>query len=270
MMDSRFTSIHNLGHYLAYIWQYRGMLRQMVGKDFKGRFKNTIFGYFWHLLNPLSQIVIYLLIFTVIFGRDVPNYWVYVSTGMFAFSFFMTSTAGSSNCIVNNSNVVTKMAMAREIIPISKVLMNLITLSISYCLLLLLMAIFGVEITVNILWVPVIVALLLVFSLGMVLLLCSVTVYVRDIANIVGILFGCLMFAIPIMYLAETRSTPMMEVFWSINPLYYYIEIIHDVFFWGNPPDMYMVCVCILSSIVMFAVGLYVFKKLERGFAERL
>lgn len=245
-------------------------MKQLIKKDFKGRFSNTILGYFWHLLNPLSQIVIYYLIFTVIFGRDIPNYWAYVSTGMFMFTFFLSSSAGISNCLINNSSMITKMAMAREIIPISKVITNLITLSISYVLLTILMIVTGVGITINILWAPLLIILLALFSLGLGLLLSSITVYVRDVANAANILFGCMMFAVPIFYMASTRSTPMMELFWSVNPLYYFVETIHDILYWGVAPDLIMVGACLLSAFLMIVIGLFVFKKLEKGFAERM
>lgn len=270
MMESKIGPINKLGNYFAYIWQYRFIMKQLIKKDFKGRFSNTILGYFWHLLNPLSQIVIYYLIFTVIFGRDIPNYWAYVSTGMFMFTFFLSSSAGISNCLINNSSMITKMAMAREIIPISKVITNLITLSISYVLLTILMIVTGVGITINILWAPLLIILLALFSLGLGLLLSSITVYVRDVANAANILFGCMMFAVPIFYMASTRSTPMMELFWSVNPLYYFVETIHDILYWGVAPDLIMVGACLLSAFLMIVIGLFVFKKLEKGFAERM
>ena len=270
MMDSRIDPIRRVGHYFAYLWQYRGIFKQLVEKEFKGKFKNTILGYFWHVLNPLTQIAVYLVIFTIIFGKDVPNYWVYVSTGMFIFTFFISSTAYGGNCIIANSSLVTKMAMAREMIVISKVTTHLITLSISYVLLAFLMIIMGVGITVNILWVPLIVFLMIFFNIGLCLFISSVSVYVRDIANVITTLFSLLMFALPIVYLAELRSTPAMELFWFYNPLYHYINAIHDTFYYGVSPDLVDLIICLVSAFVSLIVGLFVFKKLERGFAERL
>ena len=242
----------------------------MVSKEFKGRFKNTILGYFWHLLNPLSQIFIYLLIFTVIFGNGIPNYWVYISCGMFAFSFFQSTTSGSSTCIIINANLVTKMAIAKEIIVISKMISNLLTLTISYCLLFILMIISGANITLNILWTPIIIILLSVFSLGVSFVLCSITVYVRDISNAANILFGCLLFALPIIYTTSVRSNDLLKIVWHADPLFYYIESIHDVFYSGVAINLSYLAICIVSSFLMLIVGLVIFKQLERGFAERL
>ncbi len=270
LMDSNIPCVHKLGHYLAYLWRYRNIFCTMVRNDLKGRFKYTILGYFWHLINPLSQIIIYYLIFTVIFGRDIPNYWVYISTGMFAFTFFISSVPGSSSCLVNNSRMITKIAIAREIIVLSRVTVSLITLAISYVILFLLMIITGVTVGLSILFVPIISVLLAMFCAGCSLILSSVVVYVRDVGNAASILCGCLMFALSIMYLAEQRSTPAMELFWSINPLYYYIETIHDAFYWGVTPDLFQMAVCTVVAIVAFTFGLIIFKRLESGLAERL
>jgi ABC-type polysaccharide/polyol phosphate export permease len=214
--------------------------------------------------------VIYYLIFTVIFGRDIPNYWVYICTGMFAFSFFLQSSAGCCNAIVGNTRMVTKMAMARELLVAYKVTTNLITLSISYILLAILILITGVGVTVYILYVPLIVIMLTVFCTGMAFALSAITVYLRDVANATNILFGCMLFALPILYIASQRASDFIELFWAVNPMYYFIETIHDAFYWGVAPDLFQIGVCALVAIVTFIFGLGIFKKLEPGFAERL
>lgn len=259
-----------LHKYIAYLIQYRLFYLMLVKTEYKGKFKSTVLGYFWHLLNPLSQIIIYYLIFTVIFGRGIPNYWAYVSTGMFAFTFFLTSTSGLSNIIIGNTKIVTKMAMPREILVFSKVSVNLITLSISYIILLILMLFFGVKLTIYVVELPIIIVSLVLFSTGIGLILSSITVYLRDVANAANIVFGCMMFAVPVFYLAKDRSTPLMELFWSINPLYHYIEAIHNVFYWGIPMDVQQLFVCLTISPLIFIIGLIIFKKIEKGFAERL
>ncbi len=256
--------------YVQYLWQYRSIYKVLTSNELKGKFKYTFLGYLWHLLNPLSQIIIYLLIFTVIFGQGIPQYWVYVSSGMFTFSFMMSCVSGGCNSIISNSRLITKMAMAREVIVFSKVTVNLVTLAISYGLLIAIMIVTGTIITWNILYLPIIVTLLTLFCTGLTLALSAITVYIRDISNATSILMGCMMFAIPIMYLKNQRSTPMMELFWSINPFYYYIESIHNIIYWGISPDIVHMIVGIIVAPLSFAIGLFIFKKLEGGFAERL
>lgn len=270
MKSSKLHCINRVENYFAYLWQFRSIFSVTTSKDLKGRFKYTFLGYFWHLINPLSQIIIYLLIFTVIFGKGIPNYWVYVSSGMFAYSFFTSCASSGSNTIVSNSRMITKMAMAREILVFSKVTVNLITTLISYGLLTIIMILSGVGASIHMMLLPVILAIYTLFCTGLMLALSSIVVYIRDVANAIGIIVGCMVFAIPIMYMAEQRSTPAMELFWSINPLYYFMEVIHDIVYWKIWPDTTYITICLIVSIITFLIGLFIFKKLERGFAERL
>ena len=258
------------GSYFSYLWQYRNTFKMMVKRDFQGKFKNTILGYFWHLLNPLSQILMYLVIFTVIFGRDVPNYWVYLSTGMFAFSFFSNCARSGCSIIIRNSNTVTKMTFPRELFTLVDVTSGLITLVISYVLLTALMLIAGVSLSLNILYIPVIVLMLAIFTAGISYALSALTVYVRDLSSAVGIILTCLMFSVPIFYMASGFSNSGLEVIWLYNPLYYFVEAIHASFYYGAPVPLSWICICLFVSLIVFIVGFVVFKKLEPGFAERL
>lgn len=270
MMDSKRPFISRLGHYAAYLLQYRGMLRSMAEKEFKGRFKYTALGYGWHLITPVFLIAVYYLIFSTIFSRDIPNYWAYISTGMFAFTFMSTCISGGCNCIVQNSGLVTKVSFPREILIFSKVLSALTTLVISYCIVAVLMLVTGVGLSWSFLFVPLIIVILVPFLTGLALLLSALTVYYRDISNAVGLVMGVMMFALPVVYVVGNMSDAFPSIIWYVNPLFYFIECIHDSFYWGVIPDLTYLLICIVCSAVMFAVGLYAFKRLERGFAERL
>jgi len=270
MMESKNSYISRLGNYLAYLWQYRTVVKTSVDKEFKGRFKYTALGYGWHVLNPLSQIVIYYVIFTVIFGRDIPNYWLYISSGMFGFVFCQSCITGGAGAIVGNAKMVTKLAFARETLIITKVITNLITLSISYVLLIIITAFAGLGPTINILYLPIIIVLMAMFSAGLGFMFSAIVVYFRDLQNAIQIIMGCMMFAIPVIYMASTRSSPLMELLWSINPLYYYVESIHNVLYYGIAPDGMFLLIGFIAAVATLIAGLYVFKRLENGFAERL
>ena len=108
------------------------------------------------------------------------------------------------------------------------------------------------------------------FSAGLGFLFSAVVVYFRDLQNAIMIIMGAMMFAVPVIYLASTRSSPLMDFIWSINPLYYYVESIHNVMYYGIPPDGMFMLIGFVAAAVTLVVGLYVFKRLESGFAERL
>ena len=269
-MGSSNTWLSQLGHYAAYLIQYSPLLHSMVSNELKGKLKYTTLGYIWHLINPLTLIVIYYTIFTVIFGKDVRDYWVYVSAGMFAFSFMQSCIFSGSSCIINNKNLVTKMAFPRELLIFSKIIATSITLVVSYVLLTILMVASGVYISWTIIYMPLIVILMSVFTAGLVLMIASISVYVRDLPYAVHLIMGCLMFAIPIMYLPSQRYTPLMDYIWHANPFYYYIEAIHACFYWGTIPSQLDLVMCFVFTSLFFIIGMIVFKKLEKKFAERL
>lgn len=270
MMRSNVSLIHHFGHYLAYLIQYSTLYRSLVSHELKGRFKYTALGYFWHLLNPLFQITVYFVIFTVIFGRDIENYWIYVSTGMFAYSMASSLIVTGTNVIVSNKRMVTKMAFPREILIFSKATVSVITLTISYSLLLMMMIFTGLSLSLNLLWVPLIVLMMAFFAMGITLITSALNVYVRDIHNAVSIIMGCMMFSVPVFYLSSLMTNTIVEFIWHINPLFYYIESIHNVMYWGISPDPNYLAIGLCCSVVVFVVGLFIFKKMERGFAERL
>ena len=270
MMSSSNGTIQRMGRYMDYLLSYRSLLLSMVKKSFKGKFRYTALGYAWHVINPLFQIAVYYVVFTVVFGRDIPNYWVYISTGMFMYSFAASCIKGGCDCIVKNAKTVTKLSFARETLVVSNVLTNLITLTITYLVLAVLMVVSGVGLTWNVLYVPVIIAILTVFLTGLAFLLSAVTVYYRDVSNAVGVVMGCLIFAMPVIYMASQIQSDIVELIWHINPLFYFVESIHNSFYYGIAPDAMYMAICVLCAVVMLIAGLYVFKKLERGFAERL
>ena len=270
LMHSPHKRISQFGNYLANLLQFRPLLHSMILQDLSGKFKYTVLGLFWHLLNPLTQVVIYYLIFTVIFGKDVPNYWVYIATGMFAYNMMNSCMSGGCSCILGQKNLVTKLSFPREIIVFSKVVVSLVSLIIAYVILTVLMIVSGVGVTEYILLLPIVVVLLTIFCAGMCLLFSSITVYFRDLSNITVIVMGLMVFALPIIYLSSQRYSPMMDLVWHLNPLFYFIETIHDVFYWGIFPNSFNLIMCLLLAPITFVMGLVIFKKLERGFAERL
>ena len=270
MCESNSSLIHKFGAYIGNIASYKPLLFLLIAKEFKGRFKYTYLGYLWHIINPLIQITIYYLMFTVLFGRDIPNYWIYVSSGMFAFGFINSCISGSTGLLITNKNMITKIAFPKEILFFAKVINALISLSISYCILIALMVITSNPPQLTILLLPVMVILLSIFCIGIAFIVSSLTVYLRDVQNLVSIIMGYMLFAIPIFYVVASRSSNFMNIIWGINPLFYFIESIHNVLYYGIIPSTSYLVVCIVSPIVAIILGLIIFKNLERGFTERL
>ena len=219
---------------------------------------------------PVILIVIYLLVFQTIFGRDIEDYWAYLSVGVFSFNFFLQSATAGMNAVIGNKNMVTKLHFPREKIVFATVVNNLITFVISYIILVIVMVVAGVSINaVLLLMVPVLIVIEAVFITGIVFALSAACVYSHDLMYALGRIMPLTMFITPIFYLPDIDNSVLQTIL-LINPLTYYVECFHDVIYWGTVPDVEYVLVCFLFAILSLMAGFIVFKKLEKVFAERL
>lgn len=269
MKASENSVIHKIGCYFSWLWLFRYMYTGMVKKEFKGRYRNSVLGYFWHLLTPIVLIITYYVMFNVIFGRGIPNYWLYLSSGVFAFSVLMGSITGGCGMIISSAGMVTKTVFPREIIVFAKVTVNLITALISYAIIIVLCIIMG-NLTINMILFPICVILLFLMSGGIALLLSSLCVYQRDLQYIISSVSICFMFATPIFYMPNQINSGLLHTINVVNPLTYMVEAFHNVIYYGNGVSMINFLICLLISVSIFMLGLFVFKKLEKKFAERL
>ena len=258
------------GFWLSEIYRSRHLLFGLVERDFKGRYRNSALGYAWHALLPIILILIYYLVFSTVFGKDIRDYWAYLSLGVFSFTFFLQCATGGMNCVVGNKGMVTKMYFPREILVFSVVLNALLTFVISYAILVSAMAVMHVPMdAVSLLFIPIALVLETAFALGVAFFLGAVSVYSRDTMYALGRVLPFLMFVTPIMY-TICIDNPTLQVVLAINPMTYYVEMFHDSIYYCTLPDLRMVVIGMLFAMLSLMVGFYVFKRLEKGFAERL
>ena len=261
--------INKFGCYFSWLWLFRYMYIGMVKKEFKGRYRNSVLGYFWHLLTPIVLIITYYVMFNVIFGKGIPNYWLYLSSGVFAFSVLMGSITGGCGMMISSAGMITKTVFPREIIVFAKVTVNIITALISYAIIILLSLTTG-GLTINIMLFPLCVILLFLMSSGIALLLSSVCVYYRDLQYVISSISICFMFATPIFYIPNQINNELLHMINVVNPLTYMVEAFHNVIYYGNEVFTINFLICFFISVLIFILGLFVFKKLEKNFAERL
>jgi len=256
--------------YAKEIYRFRRMFFETVKKDFKGPYRNTLLGYLWHVIAPVMSIAVYVMIFSDLL-RNMPEFfWIYVSTGMFPWIFFSASLGSSANSIVRNGNMVKKMYFPREILIMSGVTTQLIGFIISYTLLIACIFFSGFPLHApGFLLLPVIILLETGFTYGLCLLFSAANVYIRDISHGVSILTHVWMWMTPIIYVYGTMS-PFVNMINQLNPLTYFINAFHDIVYYGTIPELMNLMICIELTIISIFVGIYAFKKLENGFAERI
>lgn len=253
---------------LSDLWHYRDLLHILTMRDIKVRYKQTLLGAAWAVIQPLFT----MLIFTLFFGRlaGIPSdgipYPIFAYAGLLPWTFFSNAVTNSGNSLVGNSNLITKVYFPRMIIPMASVGSGLVDFVIAFGLLVILMFYYGIGITLNILMLPVLVILTSLLAIGVGMWMSALNVKYRDIRYALPFLIQLGMFATPIIYPASLVPEKWRWLI-ALNPLTGQIENYRNAFF-GKPFDWVSLGI---SAAITFAILIYsaiMFKRMEKSFAD--
>lgn len=245
--------------------KYRFLMKQLVSRDFKTKYKRSILGILWSFLNPLLMMSVQYFVFSTIFESDIPNYAVYLLIGIVCFNFFSEACGMSLMSILGNANLITKVYVPKYIYPLTRVMSSVINLTISICPLIIMSLVTGVEYKKSAILALYFVVCLIIFSYGLGMLLSASMVFFRDTQFLWGVFSMLWMYATPIFY-PETILPEEFKFVLDINPLYYFIQNIRVCILDGISPEPIMYVQCFLISILMLLVGAQVFRKTQDKF----
>ena len=251
------------------IYENRNTFRALVVKNLFGRYKNSAMGFAWHFVIPIMMMVVYYVVFNTIRANAIPEFWVFLASGLFPFTFMMENLNRGPGAITSNSEMVKKMYFPRSILVFSEVASSLIIMIIGYSIIIAGMLLTGHVITVSVIMLPVILTSMVLFVTGYVLFLSSVTVYFRDLQYLVNSLSMIFFFITP-MYFTLDDVSGIFEKIILLNPFTYYVEAYHQIIYYGMYPSTSIMIMCAIMPVVSIILGIVVFRKLRRGFAERL
>ena len=180
--------------------KYIELLKQLVLKDIKLKYRRSYLGYIWSILNPLLMMIVLTVVFSNLFKFDIPNFSAYLLTGQLIFGFVSEATSSSVTAIVHNASLIKKTYVPKYIFVLSKITSSLVNMLFAMIALILVMIFTQVEITLNVLWVPIIFLELYIFSLGLGFILSASTVFFRDIQYLWGVFTSIWMYLTPIIY----------------------------------------------------------------------
>ena len=245
--------------------KYTFLLRQLVGRDFKTRYKRSVLGVLWSMLNPLLTMSVQYIVFANLFKWDVDNYAVYLLIGTVAFNFFSEATQAALSSITGSASLITKVYIPTYVFPIAKVLSSCINLCFSTLALYLIIFIQGIPLNPYHLLIPVMYMMLVAFSIGIGLILSALMVYFRDTQFLYGVLIVLWMYLTPLFYPIDIIPENMM-VYYSLNPMYQYVTFFRTLVLEASMPTQECWSFCIAYAMLAVMVGYTVFKKMKKNF----
>lgn len=254
--------LHNIIYTLD---TYRFLIKQLVSRDFKTKYKRSVLGAFWSFLNPLLTMAVQYVVFSTIFRSNIENYPVYLLSASILFNYFTESVGGGLVSIVGNASLIKKVYVPKYIYPVTKVLSTAINLLISLLPLLVVIFITGEKINKAYLLIPFVIFCLMLFCIGMSLIMSTLMVFFRDMQFLWGVISLLWMYATPLFY-PESIIPQKFKFVLVCNPMYHYITFFRHILLEHSSPQMLEYIACLISSIVVCAVGYAIFNKAQKKF----
>ena len=247
--------------------KYKFLLHQLISRDFKVKYKRSVLGVLWSLLYPILTMTVMALVFSNVFKFSTPgvNYLVYLLTGLVMFNYFSEASNLSMSSVVANFALINKIYIPKYIFPLSKCLFVGINFLLTLIPLYAIILITGTPLNIYHLLLPYAFICLFIFTLGMGLILSAVSVFLRDMFYIYGIVMTLWMYLTPIMYDINLISVNYQK-FFKLNPLYHYINFARRIILYGEMPTPFTFAVCAASALGTLLIGVIVFKKTQDKF----
>ena len=251
------------------IVKYRNLVVELVMRDIKKKYRRSILGYLWSMLNPLLTMLITAMVFSNLFRFQIDNFALYLLTGQLIFTFYSEATSFAMGSILENGSLIKKVYVPKYLFPISRVSSSAVNLLFSLPAMLAIMLYTDHEITITLVACIVPLILLYLFCIGIGLFISALAVYFRDIFHLYGVLITVLNYATPIFYPVNIIPEEYKFVV-EYNPLYYFLSAFREVAYNNTLPSIELLSICTLFSVGALVVGAYYFNKKQNTFVMYL
>lgn len=254
---------------LREVYEYREMIYMLVRRELRGRYKGSVLGFAWTFINPLLQLLVYTMVFSVVMRMDIEKYYIFLFVALIPWMAMTTSVVGGSTSIIAQSSMVTKIYFPRQVLPLSIVTTNFVNMLL--CMVVVL-AVCGVSIGLNVgalIYLIPAVIIEYILALGIALLVSGITVYFRDMEHILSILTMAWQFLSPVMYSVDMVPEELRGIF-MLNPMTPVITVYRDILYYKVVPEMTTLGIAFITGVILLLIGWNAFSKLERRFAEEL
>lgn len=244
---------------------YSFLLTELIKRDISGKYKDSTLGLFWSFLNPLLSMIVLTIVFSTFFGRTIENFPVYLLSGKLVFDLFANATTGAMDSIKGNSEIIKKIYVPKYMFAVGIVCSEFINFLISLVVLIAVMVVTGAPFYMSLLYSPIPLFFLLVLTMGVGLILATLTTFFTDIKYLYGVLIMLLSFMTPLFYPIEIIPEQFL-FFFKINPLYAAVSSFRDIVLYGAFPQTKFLLYLIITSIFALIVGIYLFYRYQDEF----
>lgn len=248
---------------------YRDLFWQLTLREIKAKYKQSVLGYSWVILVPLINLAVLSIIFTFLFRVPTGNvpYPIFLFVALVPWLFMANAITGATGSIIANSSLVTKVSLPREILPSSVVASKLVDLTLTSLILLLFLFIYQINFHLSILFLPVILIIQLILTLGISFILSATNVFFRDVEHTVGVMLTVWMYLTPVIY-SPDLIPQNLKFFFSLNPMAGIIVGYRNTILYGTLPETGSLLYAAAFSITLFTIGYLYFRNRARYFAD--
>ena len=251
------------------IFQYRDLIFQLIRRDIVARYKRSVLGIAWTMLQPLGMMVILSLVFSTLF-HSIKGYPAYILSGLIAWTFFSQTTSAMISQIVWGGALLKQIYLPRTSFSVSAVGTGLVNIPFSFVPLVFMMLIFGLPLHWSILFIPVSMLLLAAFALGVGLIISTMAIYFPDVSEMYTVLLLAWMYLTPIIY--PENIIPEAYRFWlfNLNPMYHLVKVFRMPLFEGTLPDTFTLITAATISVLTLLIGWFFYSNKADEFAYHL
>lgn len=244
--------------------KYKSLLSELVRKDIKIKYRNSVLGVLWSFLDPLFRMIVLTVVFSTLFRR-VENYPVYYLTGQLIYSLFVGASSQAMRSMVSSSRIWKSIYVPKYLYALSAVLSNFVTYLLSLIVLFAIMFVTHVDFTIYIIFasLPILVTLILAFGVG--LIIGTLNVFFRDVEHLYSVFTLLLMYALPIFYPAEILPA-RFKFIQTFDPMFYLLNCVRDCFYYGRLYSLQQILIPTVVAIVFLIIGIALLRKYQDKF----
>lgn len=252
------------------LFEYREMIRNLVRRELRGRYKSSVLGFLWTFINPLCQILVYTIVFSNIFRMGIERYYLFLTVVMIPWVFFSSSVTGGAMVVVNQQDLVKKIYFPREVLPVAYVTSCFVNMLLSMIVVFFVTVFSGNGFDLKaILCLPAVMLVEYLLCIGIAMIVSACTVYFRDLEHIMGVLMMAWIYLTPVMYDISFIPENLLPVFHA-NPMTPVAVAYRDILYYKRIPDLQSLFSALAVGIVSLTAGGAVFARLQKNFVEEL